>query len=108
MKRTPEQIGKDLRAAGGYGTVGIEIVVALLLGMLGGGWFDARYETSPWGFLVGTLFGVALAVRGLVRVSRRANREAEEDERLHGNPTPEIPYPKDERDHDEHPPKSAK
>jgi ATP synthase protein I len=88
-----ERIGRDLKAVGGYGTVGLEIVVGMLLGVFGGQWLDARWGTSPAMVIVGMVLGLGAGVRALVRANRSAIREAEEQERLEGNPRPDVPYP---------------
>lgn len=52
-------------------SVGIEIAIAVTLGVLGGRWLDQRLGTEPWLFYLGTSFGCAAAVQGLLRANRR-------------------------------------
>lgn len=69
---------------GGYGTLGLEIALSVLVGLLGGQWLDGRLGTGPWLTLLGACFGVATGFRFLWRALRRANREAaraDEEER---------------------------
>lgn len=76
------------RGLGGYGTLGLEIVAFLLIGLFGGRWLDERYGTEPWFFWGGLLFGVAGGVRSIQRAMIAMRREAEREERAEGNPEP--------------------
>jgi ATP synthase protein I len=68
------------KAAGGMSTLGLEIVVAILFGFLGGRWLDERYATDPWFTAIGALFGLGAAVRFLYRASKRAEKALEKDD----------------------------
>lgn len=85
-------LGKNLKALGGPGTVGLEIVVGLMLGLFAGQYLDARLAMAPLFTLLGVGLGLGAGVRGLVRAHRSMQREAREDEALHGNPAPAFPY----------------
>jgi F0F1-type ATP synthase assembly protein I len=39
--------------------LGIELVVPLLAGLIGGRWLDARFGTRPWLVLAGAVAGAA-------------------------------------------------
>jgi ATP synthase protein I len=58
------------KLAGRYSAVGIEIAVAVLLGVLGGRWLDGKLGTTPWLFWIGMIVGVGAAVRAVLRVVR--------------------------------------
>jgi ATP synthase protein I len=64
-----------------YGTVGLEVVLSVLLGFLGGWWLDGRLGSGPWLTLLGLAYGVAAAARALYRAARRATKEADELDR---------------------------
>ena len=65
------------RTVGELGTLGLSFVLALVLGTAAGLWADKTFATSPWGMLIGFVFGFAAAVLNVVRVTRRAfGREA--------------------------------
>jgi len=64
-----------------YGTVGLEVVLSVLLGLIGGWWLDGRLGSGPWLTLLGLAYGVAAAARALYRAARRATKEAEELDR---------------------------
>ncbi len=62
---------------GSYGTLGLELALSVLFGLLGGQWLDGKLGTGPWLALFGFGFGVAAGFRALWRALRRANREAD-------------------------------
>lgn len=71
---------KDLKAmASSYSTVGLELVLSIIVGFLGGRWLDGKLGTHPWLSLVGFFFGVAAGFRTLWRAGRRMQRETERD-----------------------------
>ncbi len=84
MKRRLE-IYKGL---GGFGTLGLEIVLSVLLGLFGGSWLDERYGTTPYLMWGGLAFGVAVSVRAVQRALSIMKREAAREEREAGNPEP--------------------
>jgi F0F1-type ATP synthase assembly protein I len=72
---------QDWKGMGSYGTVGIEVALSVLVGLIGGHWLDGKLGTGPWLTVVGVVYGVAAAARALYRATRRANQEAEELDR---------------------------
>ena len=72
---------QDWKGAGSYGTVGLEVVLSVVVGLFVGSWLDRRFGTNPWLTLVGVAYGVAAAARALYRAARRATREAEDLDR---------------------------
>jgi ATP synthase protein I len=74
-------VKQDWKGLGNYGTVGIEVLLSVLVGFLGGYWLDGKLDTGPWLTLIGFAYGVAAAARALYRAARRATKEAEELER---------------------------
>lgn len=80
---------KDVyRGLGGYGTLGLEIVLSILLGLFGGRWLDDRFGTGPWLGWVGFAFGVGAAVRAVQNAVRRMRIETAREEKEQGNPAP--------------------
>jgi F0F1-type ATP synthase assembly protein I len=71
----------DLKGLGTYGTVGLELILSILLGLFGGQWLDKKFGTAPWLALIGLAFGTAAGVRSLLRALKVANREIEEEDR---------------------------
>jgi F0F1-type ATP synthase assembly protein I len=74
-------VKQDWKAVGSYGTVGIEVVLSVLVGFIGGYWLDGKLATKPWLTLIGLSYGIAAAARALYRAARRATKEAEELDR---------------------------
>lgn len=76
------------KGLGGYGTLGLEIVLSFLIGLFGGRWLDDRYGTSPWCFFGGVALGIVLSVKAITRAMRLMRQVAEREEREYGNPKP--------------------
>jgi len=74
-------VKQDWKGASRYGTVGLELVFSVLVGLFGGQFLDRRLHTTPWLTLVGVGYGIAAGIRGLYRAAERATREAEELDR---------------------------
>ena len=72
---------QDWKGVGSYGTVGLEVVLSVVVGLFGGSWLDKRLDTGPWLTIVGGVYGVAAAARALYRAARRATKEAEDLDR---------------------------
>jgi hypothetical protein len=79
---------KEWKGVGSFGTVGLEIVLAIVLGLFGGRWLDTKFDTAPYLAVVGFFFGVATAVKAIVRTTKEMQREAAREEREQGNPAP--------------------
>ncbi len=69
-----------LRAAGRVSAVGIEIVVALVIGYHIGHWVDVRLGTAPYLTVFFTLVGLGAGIKALVRTSREFKRQLERDD----------------------------
>ena len=61
-----------------------EAVVAILIAAGFGLWVDSRYDTSPWGLLLGTAVGFASFVLRLLRLGRRLHEPAAEQDTSEG------------------------
>ena len=60
------------RTVGELGTLGLSFVIAIVLGTAAGWWVDGRFNSDPWGILVGFVLGFAAAILNVVRITRRA------------------------------------
>lgn len=69
------------KGLGGPGTLGIEIVLSVAVGLLGGQWLDKKFGASPWFTLIGLAYGLAAASRAVYRALKQANKDAEELDR---------------------------
>ena len=58
------------KAAGRASTIGIEICVALVVGILGGDWLDSKLGTRPWLFWIGLIVGITAASRLVWRAAK--------------------------------------
>ena len=88
---------QDWKGIGRYGTVGLELVLSVLLGLFAGQFLDKRLHTGPWLTLIGLAYGIAAGVRGLYRAAQRATCEAEEFDRREREKRKQYRGP-DERD----------
>ena len=79
---------KEWKGVGSFGTVGLEIVLAIVLGLFGGRWLDTKFDTAPYLAVVGFFFGVVTAVKAIHRTTKEMQREAAREEREEGNPAP--------------------
>ncbi|MEO8840070.1 MAG: AtpZ/AtpI family protein [Kofleriaceae bacterium] len=66
-------------------SVGLELGIAVIVGVLGGMWLDSHFGTTPWLMLVFLVFGVVAGFRNVLRAVARAEAaaaaEAKEDAR---------------------------
>lgn len=69
--KTREEEWKHISAS----AVGIEMAIAILIGVLAGNWLDGRLETEPLFALLGAAVGLAAAFKGLIRVARQHQRD---------------------------------
>jgi ATP synthase protein I len=69
----------DWKGVGSYGTVGLEVVLSILLCFFAGRWADGKLATSPYLALVGLAFGLAAAVRAVLRALREMQQETDND-----------------------------
>jgi ATP synthase protein I len=69
---------KSLRAAS-YSTVGLELSLSILFGMLGGRWLDGRFGTEPWLTFVSLGFGCAAGFRFVYRAATRMRKDADSE-----------------------------
>ncbi len=72
---------QDWKGVGRYGTVGLELALSIVLGLVAGHYLDQRLGTGGWLTLLGLAYGVAAGVRALYRAAQEATREAEELDR---------------------------
>lgn len=76
MKPSPGNFNKSLR----YSAAGLELGLAVLLGLFLGQWLDKRFDTSPWLLLVCLIFGSIAGFRSLYRIVKRLEEDAKAEE----------------------------
>ena len=74
-------------------TVGLELGLSVVVGILGGIWIDGKFGSQPWGMLAGLGFGIAAGFRGLMRAIRRAERAGAKQDALFRSPPPPARQP---------------
>jgi F0F1-type ATP synthase assembly protein I len=66
-------------------SVGIELAISTVIGLLGGRWIDGKLGTEPYLMIVGLVIGVTAGFRSLFLAARKANR-ATDSSRTRMNP----------------------
>ncbi len=85
------------KALGGYGTLGIEIALSVILPAWGGHWLDNRWGTAPWLMVVCFGFGCGAAGKAIHRTYKEMQRDTAREEREQGNPSPMFEKPGDRK-----------
>ena len=73
-EKTDPDSKKMRRTAWGFSLVGIEMGVALVVGMLGGWYLDGKLDTKPIFFWVGFAMGLAAAAKAVYDVAKKARK----------------------------------
>lgn len=73
--------GKRAYDALSASSVGLELGIAVILGLLFGWWLDGKLGTAPWMMLLFLVFGLIAGFRGVMRAVGRAERAAEATDR---------------------------
>ncbi|HET9626815.1 MAG TPA: AtpZ/AtpI family protein [Kofleriaceae bacterium] len=55
-------------------SVGLELGLAVVLGLFGGMWLDKKLGCEPWLMLAGLMFGLVAGFRNVVRAVARAEK----------------------------------
>ena len=61
-------------------SVGLEMGIAVILGLLFGRWLDGELGSDPWLMILFCLFGFAAGFKGIYRAMREADMIAAENE----------------------------
>lgn len=59
-RTTPPSLQEVFRSVSPYIDIGMTFVVAIGAGAWGGSWLDARFATTPWWLLTGSLVGIGV------------------------------------------------
>ena len=59
---------KLFRLIGRYSTIGLEMVISVVIGILFGWWLDRLFNTKPWLTIVFMLFGIVAGFRSLFKL----------------------------------------
>jgi len=69
-----------LKQSGRFAAVGLEMGIAIGLGLLIGRYLDGRFGTSPILFWVGLSLGLGAAVKAVYDAAKQARKAMEDDE----------------------------
>jgi ATP synthase protein I len=61
-------------------SVGLELGISVVLGVLGGMWLDSEVGSSPWFMLFGMAIGLIAGFRSVMRAVERSDRVARQEE----------------------------
>lgn len=81
---------QDWKAVGSYGTVGLEVVLCILVGLFIGRWLDGKLGTDPYLSVLWFFFGLGAAGKAVFRAWKDMQAVAEREEREQGNPAPRF------------------
>lgn len=81
-------MGQQWKAVGSYGTVGLEMVLSILVGLFIGQWLDSKLDTTPLLSILWFFFGLAAACKAVWRAWKDMQIVAAREEREQGNPAP--------------------
>lgn len=70
---------QQLKVAGEFSAVGIELALSVVVGLFGGRYLDGLWDTTPWLKWIGLCVGLASGFRSIYRLSRRTQRSFDSD-----------------------------
>jgi ATP synthase protein I len=82
---------KEMKTMGSYGTIGLEIVLSVLLGLFIGMKLDDWLDTKPWLTILWFGFGCAAGGRAVYRSWKDMQAAAKREELEEGNPAQQFP-----------------
>jgi F0F1-type ATP synthase assembly protein I len=83
----------EYKALGDFGTLGLEIVLSIVVGVFGGRWVDAKLGSAPAFLIVGFICGVGAAGKAILRAWKEMKEVTAREEREQGNPAPRLDPP---------------
>ena len=57
-----------------FSSLGIELGLCVMIGLIGGQWLDKKFGTEPWLLLAGLLIGLAAGFRSMFRALKELNK----------------------------------
>jgi F0F1-type ATP synthase assembly protein I len=60
-------------------SIGLEMGGCVIAGYFIGTWLDGRFDLAPWGTIIFLVFGFGAALKGVIRVARKARALAMQD-----------------------------
>lgn len=80
--KRPGDVAKTTRSAFhtlSMTSVGLELGVAVILGLFVGRWLDGQLGTEPWMMILWVVLGFTAGFKGVFRAMRESDRAAEEN-----------------------------
>jgi len=71
--RPPEPEPRPWRRYLRFSSLGIELGLAVMVGLIGGDWLDKQFGTKPWLMVAGLLLGLAAGFRSMLRALKQLN-----------------------------------
>lgn len=62
---------RSRREATRASAIGLQFVISITVGLLGGQWLDKKLGTAPWLMLLGLVLGATAAFRDLYRLAKK-------------------------------------
>jgi len=75
----PHAAGKRFYNALSASSVGLELGISVVIGLMFGMWLDGKWGSQPWAMLGGLVIGLVAGFRGVMRAVRRADRADQAD-----------------------------
>ncbi len=69
--------GRQLTALARFSSVGIELSLSTVVGLLGGDFLDEKLGTEPWLMILGLILGVIAGFKSLIVTARKAKQDTE-------------------------------
>lgn len=60
-----------------YSSIGLEMGIAVAIGLFFGWWLDKRFDTSPWLTILFLLFGIAAGFKNILQLLREELHDGE-------------------------------
>jgi len=69
MKRETRRAWRELAY---YSSLGFSVALSIVIGLVAGVYADRRFDSSPWGLLVGLVLGIAAGFRNIGHAIRKS------------------------------------
>ncbi len=60
--------------------IGMELIIAVMMGIAIGWFFDRTFGTKPWGLMVFSILGMASGVLNVIRVANKMNETSDDQQ----------------------------
>lgn len=67
--------GKQIKTFARIGSLGIEIALSTVIGLVGGRWLDGKLGTEPWLSIAGLVLGVIAGFKSLIETLKKHQQQ---------------------------------